>query len=110
LRSLVTAENAKVEIIIVVVVVLFLLVVLILVGGGVRLWDLGAVLVPVVEVAGVPLRVPLPARERVPCWGLDGERGVASQRGRKQGAPPAGLLDPFGPIARHGRHRHGPAL
>jgi hypothetical protein len=96
LRSLATAENGKVEVFdVVILVVLFLLVVFVLIVGGVCLWDPGAVPVPVAEIARTPLRVLLPPREHVPRRGLDGERRFAMQGGRKQGALPADLLDPF---------------
>jgi hypothetical protein len=111
LRSLATVENSKVEVVVILVlVVLFLLIVFIVRGGGVRLWDLGTVPVPVSKVADASLHIPLPAREHVPHRGLDGECGVTAQRGRKQGSSSADLLDPFRPIAGHGRHRHAPAV
>jgi hypothetical protein len=75
----VVVEDGEIEVVVLVrsLLVVVLLEDLVLVTGGVVLWGLGAVPVGVAEVAGAPLRVPLPSAERVPCAQLDGERGIA---------------------------------
>jgi hypothetical protein len=75
-RLTVVIEDRAIEVVVLVLVVVpvlvrALLVVvllegLILVAEGVVLWDPGAVLVGVAEVAGAPLHVPHPSAERVP--------------------------------------------
>jgi hypothetical protein len=105
-RLAAVVEDGEVEVVVIVV----LLEGLVLIAGGVVLWDPGAVLVGVAEVAGAPLRVPLPSAERVPCARLDGERGIASHRGRQEGTTAADLEDPLLASSRHGQDRHPPAV
>jgi hypothetical protein len=109
-------EDGEVEVVVLALVLVRALVVLVLleglvlIAGGVVLWDPGAVLVGVAEVAGAPLRVPLPAGEGIPCARLDGKRGITPQRGRQEGTAVADLKDPFLAFSRHGRDRHPPVV
>jgi hypothetical protein len=115
-RLAAVVEDGEVEVVVLTLVLVRALLVvvllkgLILVAGGVVLWDPGTVPVGVAEVAGAPLRVPLPSAERVPCARLDGERGIAPQRGRQEGTAVVDLEDPFLASSRHRRDRHPPAV
>jgi hypothetical protein len=86
-RLAVIVKDGEIEVIVLVLVLVraLLLVILlkglVLVARGVVLWDPGAVPVGVAEVAGALLCVPLPSAEHVPRARLDGERGIAPQRG-----------------------------